>query len=62
MVDFETLNAFDYRYGLSARYTLPCLNTFENLSKVLSLGKTNKSKLFFGFSLAYSYLCSKLFG
>ena len=62
MVDFETLNAFDYRYGLSARYTLPRLNTFENLSKVLSLGKTNKSKLFFGFSLAYSYLCSKLFG
>ena len=27
MVDFETLNAFDYRYGLSARYTLPRLNT-----------------------------------
>ena len=27
MYDFETLNAFDYRYGLSARYTLPRLNT-----------------------------------
>ena len=27
MVDFETLNAFDYRYGLSARYTIPRLNT-----------------------------------
>ena len=27
MYDFETLNAFDYRYGLSARYTIPRLNT-----------------------------------
>ena len=27
MYNFETLNAFDYRYGLSARYTLPRLNT-----------------------------------
>lgn len=27
MVDFETLNAFDYRYGLSARYTIPVLKT-----------------------------------
>ena len=27
MYDFETLNAFDFQYGLSARYTLPRLNT-----------------------------------
>ncbi len=27
MYDFETLNATDFRYGLSARYTLPRLNT-----------------------------------
>ncbi len=27
MYDFETLNAFDYRYGLSARYTIPVLKT-----------------------------------
>ena len=27
MRDFTTLNAFDYHYGLSARYTLPRLNT-----------------------------------
>ena len=27
MYDFETLNAFDYRYDLSARYTIPRLNT-----------------------------------
>ena len=27
MYNFETLNAFDYRYGLSARYTIPRLNT-----------------------------------
>ncbi len=27
MYDFSTLNAFDYRYGLSARYTLPRLKT-----------------------------------
>ena len=27
MVDFETLNATDFQYGLSARYTLPRLNT-----------------------------------
>jgi hypothetical protein len=27
MVDFSTLNAFDYRYGLIARYTLPVLKT-----------------------------------
>ena len=27
MLDFETLDALDYRYGLSARYTLPRLKT-----------------------------------
>lgn len=27
MRDFETLNAVDFRYGLSARYTIPVLNT-----------------------------------
>ena len=27
MYDFETLNATDYHYGLSARYTIPRLNT-----------------------------------
>lgn len=27
MYDFETLKATDYRYGLSARYTIPVLNT-----------------------------------
>ena len=27
MYDFETLNATDFQYGLSARYTLPSLNT-----------------------------------
>lgn len=27
MYDFETLNATDFRYGLSARYTIPVLNT-----------------------------------
>ncbi len=27
MRDFETLNAFDYRYGLSARYTIPVIKT-----------------------------------
>ena len=27
MYDFETLNATDFQYGLSARYTLPRLNT-----------------------------------
>lgn len=27
MYDFSTLNAFDFRYGLSARYTIPRLNT-----------------------------------
>ena len=27
MQDFETLNATDFQYGLSARYTLPRLNT-----------------------------------
>ena len=27
MYDFETLNATDFQYGLSARYTLPCINT-----------------------------------
>jgi len=27
MYDFETLNAIDFQYGLSARYTLPRLNT-----------------------------------
>ena len=27
MYDFETLSAFDFQYGLSARYTLPRLNT-----------------------------------
>ena len=27
MYDFETLNVTDFQYGLSARYTLPRLNT-----------------------------------
>ena len=27
MIDFETLNAIDFQYGLTARYTLPRLNT-----------------------------------
>ena len=27
MQDFETLNATDFQYGLSARYTLPRINT-----------------------------------
>lgn len=27
MLDFETLNAIDFQYGLTARYTLPRLNT-----------------------------------
>lgn len=27
MYDFETLNSTDYQYGLSARYTIPALNT-----------------------------------
>ncbi len=27
MLDFETLNAFDYQYGLNGRYTIPTLKT-----------------------------------
>lgn len=26
MLDFETLNAFDYQYGISGRYTIPVIN------------------------------------
>ena len=36
------------------------LHTLELRSKVLSFEKTKKMRIFFGFLLTYSYLCTRL--
>jgi len=47
----QNKNAFLFCIVLIYSYLSP-------LEKILSLGKKKKNKLFFFFSLAYSYLCN----
>ena len=66
MYDFETLNATDFQYGLSARYTLPRLNTTlsadGNMYSRRGYGssKLNTDDFVLNASISYPFLKGKL--